>query len=290
MCNGNAEGIGAHIQQGRLENGTDDGEYSQPDNGTNDIEGQVHKSRPSGVFGSADGGKHGSDAGADVLTHDNGDGSAIADRTGDGQRLQDTYGSGAGLDDGGEYRTGQRAENRILEHEEQLLELGNILKTGNGIGHSVHAEHQRGKAQKDHAGVFLFAVFQENVEDHTDQRQHGGEGGRLQKLNKQAVAVDGAKAQDPCGDGGTNIGTHDHIDGLSQLQKTGVYEADHHDSGGGRTLDHGGDGHAGKKTGKLIGGQLAQQGTQAVTCPALQCLAHNVHAEQEQTQATDHSQ
>ena len=58
--------------------------------------------------------------------HDDGDGGGIADRAGGGERLQDADGGGAGLDDAGEHRADQHAEDRISEGKEQIRERGDL--------------------------------------------------------------------------------------------------------------------------------------------------------------------
>ena len=281
--NCNAEFGGGHVQQCGGKQGLDDAENSQPYHCADDIKAQVHQSGPTGVFGGANGGEDGGDAGADVLAHDDGDGGAVGDLAGAGQRLQDTDGGRTGLNDGGQNRAGQAAQDGILEGDKQLLECGNILKAGDGAGHGFHAEHQRGKTQQDQTGVFLLAVLEEHVVDDANQRQDRGKGGGLQQLDEDVAAFDAAEAEDPGGDGGADVSAHDDVDGLTQGQQAGVDEADHHDGGGGGTLNDGGDGKTGQEAHGLVGGQLTEQNPETVTGPALQGLAHEVHAKQKQT-------
>ena len=114
-------------------------------------------------------GQKGGDAGADILSHDDGDGGGIADLSRHRQRLQDAYGGGAGLNHAGQHSARQHAQDRIFEGQKQLGKGGHIPQPRHGGAHGLHAEHQRGKAQKDGAGVPLFAVFAVHVEENTQQ-------------------------------------------------------------------------------------------------------------------------
>ena len=141
-------------------------------------------------------------------------------------------------------------------NEQDIAELGNVLKTRNGVGHDGHAVHEGGEAQQDHACVLLLAALGKQEQGDTDKGKNGGKGGGLEHL-QNAAAFDTGKAEYPCGDGGTDVGTHDDVDGLLEGHQTGVYKADDHDGGGGRALDDGGHADTGKKAGYLVRGQLA---------------------------------
>ena len=187
---------------------------------------------PAGVFTGAHGGQYGRDAGADILTHDDRDGGGIADASGDRQCLENAHRRGGGLDNPRQHRAHQHAQHRVAEHQEQLGELRHILQPRHRAAHGLHAEHQGGKAQQNGAGVLLFDVLAEHVEDDAHQRQHRGEGGGLQQPDPQAAAVDARQAQQPGGDGGAHIGAHNDVDGLTQGHEAGVDKAYHHHCGG----------------------------------------------------------
>ena len=137
----------------------------------------------------------------------------------------------------------------FLKADEQFGEAGDILQPGHRAAHGVHAEHQRGKAQQDHAGVLLFGVLAEHIEDDADQRQHRRKGGGLQQLDPHAAAVDARQAQQPRRDGGAHVGAHDDVDGLPQRHQPGVDKAYHHHGGGRRALNDGGDAKTRQKAG-----------------------------------------
>ena len=290
VADGDAQVGGLFTQDGGGQQGLHSGEENQADHGAQNVEHQVNHSSPFGVLGGAHGGEHGGDAGADVLAHDDGDGGGVAHRAGGGQSLQNTHGGGGGLDDGGEHRAGQHAQNGVGEQQEQLLEGGHILQPGYGVGHGLHAEHQRGEAQEDHAGVLFPAVLQEHIVHDTPDRKDGRKGAGLEQLHQHIAALNTAQGQDPGSDSGAHIGAHDHVDGLAQGQKTRVYEAHHHHRSSGGGLDHSGYRQAREEAQHPVGGEFAQQRPQAGARPALQGLSHDVHAEQEQAQAAHHGQ
>ena len=147
---------------------------------------------PLGVLGGAHGGQHGGDAGTDVLAHDDGHGSGVADGAGGRQGLEDTDGGGGGLDHRGQDSTGDDAQDGIGEQQEQVRKPGFVPEALDRAGHGIHAEHQRGEAQQDHADVLLPAVLDEHVVDDADEGQHRGEGGGLQQLHDQVVALNAA--------------------------------------------------------------------------------------------------
>ena len=189
------------------------------------------------------------------------------------------------MDDRRQDGPGQHAQHRVFEQDEHLLEGGDVPQAGNGAGHGLHAVHQGGEAQQDHPCVLFFRVLDKHIEDDPDKGQHRCEGGGLQQPDQQVAAVDPREAQQPCRDGGADVGPHDHVDGLLQGHQAGIDEANHHHRGGGGALDDRGDAQSRQQSGQLSGGQLFQQDAEPSSCPALQGLPHDAHAEQEQAQA-----
>lgn len=55
-------------------------------------------------------------------------------------------------------------------------------------------------------------------------------------------------------------------------------------------MNNGGNGKPGEQAHGLFRGELAKNTAQAASSPALQRLSHNVHAEQEQAQTSNHSE
>ena len=250
----------------------------------------MHHGRPLGVLVGADGRDHGGDAGTDVLAHDDGNGRTVAHLSGDRQGLENAHGSGAGLNDGSEHRPGQHTQNGILEQDEQILERRHIPQPGDGGGHGLHAEHQCGEAQKDRAGILFLVIFAEHVIDDAHKGQHRRKGGGFQQPDEDIAAGNPRQAENPGGDGGADVGTHDHVDGLTQGHQAGVDEAHHHHRGGRGALDHGGHRKTRQQARHLVGGHLPKQGAKAPPCPSLQSLAHHIHAEEKQAQSADQIQ
>ena len=246
--------------------------------------------RPAGAPVGSHRREHGGDAGADVLAHDDGDGGAVADLTGFGQSLKDTYRGGAGLDQGGEDRSGQQAQEGVLEGDEKLLEGGDLPQAGHRAGHGLHAEHQRGKPQKDGTRIPPLVILFGHIEDNADKGQHRGEGGGFQQFYPDVAAADARKAEDPGGDGGAHVGPHDDIDGLAQRHKARVDKAHHHHCGGGGALYHRRYQKSGEHSHGPVGGEFSQQGPQLSAGPALQGLAHDIHTEEEKAEAADHGE
>ena len=73
-------------------NGADNAEHREPHHRADDVERQVHDRRALCVAARADGGDQRRDAGADVLTHDNGYGRGICDMAGQRQSLKNADG------------------------------------------------------------------------------------------------------------------------------------------------------------------------------------------------------
>ena len=232
MRHSNAKLRRAQIQQRDFKNSLHHAEHREPHGGANDIEGQMYQRRPFGVLGGAHGGNQRSDAGADVLSHDDGNGRAIGDLSGAGQCLQNTDRGGAGLNDGSQNGTRQHSQHRILEHDKHLPEFRNVFQPGYRAGHGLHSEHQRGKTKQNRSGVLLFAVFRKQVADHAYQRKNRRERRGLEQADKYISAFNAAQTQNPRRDCGAHIGAHDHIDGLAQGQQAGIDEANYHDGRG----------------------------------------------------------
>ena len=259
VADGDAQIRSAFSQNGRGEQGIRQHKEGQAHNGADDVEHQMHHRSPPGVLGGTHAGQQRGDAGADVLTHDNGDGCGIGHGAGGGQGLQNAHGGRRGLDDSGEHRAHENAQNGVREHQKHLLEFRHIFQAADRAGHGLHAEHQGRKPQKDHAGVLLLAVLHEHVVHNAHQRKNGGKRAGLQQPDEDVPAFNAAEAQYPCGDGGTHVRAHNDVDGLSQRQKPGVDKADHHDRGSGGGLNDARDGKTRQEAQHPVGGELPQK-------------------------------
>ena len=80
----------------------------------------------------------------------------------------------------------------------------------------------------------MYGTFAEHTENDTNY-SYNGRNGRSGKdtCDSSATSSDVGKTQDPAGNTGSDIGTHDDTDRLFQLHHTGVYKTDDHDGRGG---------------------------------------------------------
>ena len=241
----------------------------------------MHHGGAAGILVGTHRGNQRGDTGADILTHDDGDGTAVGDDTGGAQCLQDTNAGAGALDDAGDNGPHQNAQQRIGEADKQAGEPRLVLQGKHSIGHGGHTGHQYSKADQNGANTLAFFAFA-HVQKDADKGQHRAEGGGLEHIDQEAVALQAGKAQDPAGDRGAHIAAHDNADGLMQLHDAAVDKADHHDRGSAGTLDHSGDAQAKEKAFKGVVSQLAQDLLQLAAGLLFQCFAHDVHAEQEQ--------
>ena len=133
----------------------------------------------------------------------------------------------------------------------------------------------------------LNTSLMKHIENDADESENRGEGCGLQKLKPEAVALDGAQAEQPGGDRCTDIGTHDDTDGLPQRHESGIDKSHHHDGGSRGGLDHGGHAQSQKESAEGGGCHAAENRPQAAARPFFQSVAHDVHAIQKQHQTTD---
>ena len=260
-------------------------EHGEEEGHADDVEVQVHHGSAAGVLVGTHRGDQRGDAGADVLAHDDGDGAAVGDNARRTERLQDADAGTGTLDDAGDDGTHQNAQQGVGETDEEIGEPCLVLQRSHCAGHGGHAGHQNGKADQDSADAFPLFVLA-HVEQDADEGEDRAEGGGLEHRDPEAVTLQAGKAQDPTGDGGAHVAAHDDADGLMQLHDATVDKADHHNGGGAGGLNHGGDAEAKEKALEGVIGQLAQNFLELAARLFFQCLAHDVHTEQEQSKTT----
>ena len=105
----------------------------------------------------------------------------------------------------------------------------------------------------------------------------------------QCEVVD-LQADQEAGDGGADIGAHDDIDGLAQLEKTCVEKPHHHDGRGGGGLNGARHHQADQHAEQWVGGDPLEQGFEARPRHGFQAFSHELHAEQEQSQSAEQLQ
>ena len=275
------------VPEGEVEQGVAHIEERQEEQGADHVEEKMDHGRPFGVFAGTDGGENGGDAGTDILPHDKRDGGVKANHTGGAHGLEDAHRGRGALDQGGDGGTRQNPQEGIGEGDEELLEFGQILKTGDRALHRVHADKEKAQPQDDLPHDAFAPAAQEQIQHNARRSQEGAQYGGLEQQKKQVVGGDIPQAQELCRDGGADIGPHDDADRLLQLHDARVNEADAHDGGGGGALDQSGDQRAQQDTPEHIAGQPFQYALQTAAGQLLQAVGHGGHAEEEGSDGPD---
>ena len=235
----NAECCYAGIKDCRCEYGIHNTECSQPDSGTEDIDGQMHDGNALCVGAGTDRGDNCGDTGTDILTHDDRNGGAGRNECGERQRLQNTDGSGRGLNHRRDNRTEEQTQQRIFKLDKNIGKGGGFGERLNCIGHHFHTENQNGKADENGTDGVFAVTFGHHAQNDADEGKNRCEVDRLHHSDKECVAFNAGKTKDPGGDCGTDIGTEGDFNGLCKLHDAGVDKTDKHDSGcGGRLNCH----------------------------------------------------
>ena len=234
----------------------------QEDQRTDDIKIEVEHGRPPGVAAGADGGDKGGNTGADVLSHDDGEGDVEGDDAGGGEGLQDAHRGGGALEQGGDQGAHHDAQQGIGEGHKEVAELRHILEGGHRSGHGVHADEQQAQAQQQLAHNPLLAALDKHVEHNAHNSNAGAKVLRAHHGEKQVVRGDVSQTENLGGDSGADVGAHDDAHGLLQLHDARVDEAHAHDGGGGRAVDQTGDQGADEYAHKQVVGQPFQNGLQ----------------------------
>lgn len=215
---------------------------------------------------------------------------SVGDGAGQGQRLQDTDGSGGALDDAGEDRADEQTQNGVVEGGQHARELFTFGERFDGLRHEGHAEHQNGEAAEDGTDVFFLLLFGLHDETDADERDDGREVCRFQQRHENVVRLDAAEGQDPRGQRGADVRAHDDTDGVGKLHDAGVDETDEHDGEGRGRLDGDGDGGTQREALPDVGCEPLQDDFQLAAGDLFQVRGHDVHAEQEKGETSDHRQ
>ncbi|MPN05447.1 hypothetical protein SDC9_152697 [bioreactor metagenome] len=177
------------VQECKMEKRVQRIEQRQEQHGSNDIEIQVHHCGTLCVLGSANAREQRGYAGADVLTHDDGNRNAIGNAAGERQRLQNTDRSGRTLNDSGDDRASEHAEDRIAESGHDAHKLRHVRQRRNRGGHHVHAVHQNRKTAQDGADGLLLLFLGKHDQNHADDGKHRRKRRWLEQLNQQRASL-----------------------------------------------------------------------------------------------------
>ena len=241
-----------------------------------------------GVLGGTDGANQsGGDAGAQVDAHDDGIDQLEGHHAGGGKGLEDTHHGRGALDDDGEHKAGEDAQNRhvaeVGQNVDESLRFGQRL---HGVGHADQAHEQNAKAHADVADVLGAALFDEHGQNHADDQCQRGQGIRLEeRQDGTAGGVDVHQSDDLGRDGGADVGAQNDAHRLLEVQNARADEANGENNGGGGALDDGGDDGTGEKTQENILGQLTQEVFQGGAGALLEAVAHDLHTVEEHGKA-----
>ena len=130
-------------------------------------------------------------------------------------------------------------------------------------------EEQHSEAEDDGPDVFDGAVFYKQLDHRAGEEDQGGVGAQVESC-------------DLGGDGGTDVGAHDHADGLGQRHQTGVDKADDHHVRGGGTLDQKGHQDPDDHRDKAVRGGALQNGAKLIAGGQLETGGHHTHSVQKQ--------
>ena len=247
-----------------------------------------------GVGRGADGGEPRGHGGADVFAEDDGGRLVEADPPLDGQGHGDGHGRGRrlhheGEDDpeheekeDGEIAVAARAGDEVLHLAGLLLQGGvgaaeHAFHIGHGALEQIEPEKEEAESDEDLAEVFA-PVLSDEKEGQTDPDDGNGD------VGEREFADEG---DDPRGHGGAEIGPHDDPDRFEEGEKARVDKADDHHGGGRGGLHHAGDEQSRENRGEAVVRHRRHHLAHAVSRDALDALAHDFHAVEEDAEGTE---
>ena len=281
---GNGHGGHRRVQKREMHRGIDRIEHDAPDERADDVNEQIDIGGALALDARAERGQQHRYGRADGDAERDREGDRERDRARDGQRLQDADGGGGALQNAGEHRADEHAEQGVGKTGQQADERLAVLERGDGAAHCGHAVHQHGEAEQDIADVVPGLTPAEHPQDDADHGDDAGERRGAQQRHP-ARAADIRQAEDPARDARAEDRAEHDADGLTHLHHAGVDKADDHDGRGRGRLDHGGD--AGAEQNALERGtcESIEDDLQLVAGHLFQPFAHERHAEQEQSHA-----
>ena len=275
---GNGAVVHGGVPEGEGEDGIDSVEDDQEKHGTDDVEVQVDGGAL-GVFGGTDAGQDGSDAGADVLAHDDGHSGGEGHHAGGGQCLENGHRGRGALNEGGDGGANRDPQNGVGEPQEQLLEGLQLCERSQGAFHGFDADEQKTQADENLPHRFFHALIEKGEEQNAHEGQNGSKHFRLEQGEKKIFIRQSAQPENLSRDGGADVGAHDDTHRLPELQDTSVDKANAHDGGRGGGVDHAGHHRAQQYTLQDVVGQPLQHGCQLSAGQLFQTRGHGGHSE-----------
>ena len=292
QVNQGMDGCDAHhsrgsLQEGKVQEQVQGIEDNHEGGSLDDVEIQVHQGSPLTVLSGTQGGENGGNTGTDLRADNHRDSHAPGHIDGEGERLQDTDGTGGALDNHGKYDTDHKAHDGVAEGGQELNEGFRFLEGRHGAAHHLHAEHENGEADKDGGDILLAIRLGKHQDRHAGKGKIRGKCDRFEQVQNHAVTADGVQAQEPCGEGSTEVRAEDDIDSFRKLHDAGIDETDHHDSRCGRRLDQRGDAHAEEPGCEFILGNAGEKTLQLSAGSLGETSAHDIHAVEEEGETAD---
>jgi hypothetical protein len=169
----------------------------------------------------------------------------------------------------------------LLKRASQLSTFDIPGEIRDGRLHEVQAEEQDAETEENVRFFPCLSLFGE---------QHRGGDADGCKGEDGDVHLEPQNGDDPAGERRADVGAEDHADGLDQGHQAGIDERDHHDGGRGRTLDQYGDEDTGEDGDETVLRHHLQNVFELVPCGLLKSFGEELHAIQEQAEATRHRQ
>ena len=283
--NGNAHAGGRCRHEFKADGSIQNVEGDHQQNSTGNVEIGIDQSCALTVYIGADSGNKNGSACADAHTDNHGNGHIIADNTGNRKCLQNTDGSRAALNDGSYNKTNQKRNGRIGNGSDKFNKSGVFLQRSHSAAHRLHAAHKNSEGQQDHTDILRAGFLAEEIENNANKSQES----KNSRRRDGSLALNACQYQNPTGNGGADIGTHDNADGIGQLHDAGINKTDYHNCGGRGGLDCCGDQSAQKHTFKSSGSQLAEDDLQLAAGNTLKTFAHKGHTEEEEGKTAQQS-
>jgi hypothetical protein len=274
------EGVGVGDLAGRVERGQRDqvGERADEREHERDpqhLERDVGDRHPPGIRGRAHARGQRGGAGADVGPQHHRERGAERQEPLLAERKGEADGRGRGGHARAQRRADQEAEERVAGQGHQHL-AGQLVvgEGGEPVVHDLHAEEDEAEAEHH---------LPQALDQAAPPEEHGGEAHPHQQ-ERQLLDPEGEELD---GDGGADVGAQDHPERLGKGQQAGGDEADQHQGGGRRRLDDRGHQRARTHRGQPGAGHASEQVAEMAARRALQPLADELHAVEQQSEAPE---
>ena len=227
------------------------------------------------------------DCRADVLTHDDGNGTSHRKNAGQRQGLQNTDGCGRALQNNRDDKANEKSEDRIGKCSQKAHKFRIVRKRSCSLRHCCHTEKKHAEACQNAADILLLLLLAEHHHENTDQSDDRREIRGLKERQENIVTLNSCQRQEPCRDRGTDVGTEDDADRLIQRHDLGIDKADYHDNGGTGRLNDCRHQHTEECALPFVGGQRLKDVLHLSARDLFQALPKRCNAIKEQDQSSD---